>query len=117
MCTSADAASQGQDCAAGKGSHAPTAAPTRPAPTEMATVSSSLSVELLRRAFQQACSSAAPSTASVTGSDISTLAEHLLEKRRHALDRGAAFHDGFLGAVVVLGGKVGQERREQHVRR
>ena len=42
------------------------------APTEIATVSRSLSREPLSSAFQPACNTAAPSTAAVTGSEIST---------------------------------------------
>src|SRR5205814_10175838 len=100
MCTHAEAASHGQDSGAGKGSHSATARPTMPAPTEMATVSSCLSEELLRRAFQHACSAAAPSTASVTGSVSSCikLADHLLDEGPHALDCRATFGDRFLAA-------------------
>src|SRR5437762_382112 len=91
ICTTAEAASHGQASGAGNGSHTATAMPTIPAPTEMATVSSCLSEELFSSAFQEACRSAAPSTASVTGSESSVtqtppkkpaLADDLVEERR-----------------------------------
>src|SRR3954468_22614733 len=97
MCTAAEPASHGHDSRAGAGSQKTQARPTRPAPTEIATVSSCLSDELLRSAFQEACSSAAPSTASVTGSvsSMAALADHLLDEGRHALDGGTPLGNRF----------------------
>src|SRR5262245_46125931 len=118
MCTAAEPASHGQDAGAGCGSQNTIARLTSAAPTEIATVSSCLSFELLSSAFHPACSAAAPSTASVIGSEMScTLEDHLLDERRHALDRGAAFLDRLLRAVEVHGAEPGQQRREQHIRR
>src|SRR6185503_19402920 len=107
MCTSAEAASHGHDSRTGAGSQTAMANAISAEPTESATVSSCLSAEPLRSAFQPACRTAAPSTASVTGSVSSIrLADHLLDERRHALHRRAAFGDGFLRAVVLHGAEV-----------
>src|SRR5262245_47386967 len=118
MWTSAEPASQGQEAGAGAGRKGAAARAMRPEPAATATVSSPLSSLALTSAFQVACSSAPASTASVTGSEISMdapLADHLLDERRHALDRGAALLDRFLRAVEVHGAESGQQRREQHV--
>src|SRR5258708_15860968 len=120
MCTAVEAASHGQDCSAGGGSHTATARPTIPAPTEIATVSSCLSVELFSRAFQPACSRAAPSTASVTAREISCmprLDDHLLDQRAHPLDRGAPFDDRLLGAMELHGAEIRQQGRDHDVGR
>src|SRR5258705_3475822 len=109
MCTAADAASHGKELCAGKGSHTAMASPTRPAPTEIATVSSSLSAELFSRAFHPACSSAAPRTASVTGSESSCiyaviaarLAKDLIDERPHPLHRRAPFGVRLGGAMEL----------------
>ena len=71
MCTSAEPASHGHEAGAGAGRNGATASAIRPEPAAIATVSSPLSSLALTSAFQVACSSAAPSTASVTGSEIS----------------------------------------------
>src|SRR4051812_13061972 len=123
MCTAVEPASHGQEARSGAGSQSAPRRPMIPAPTEIATVSSSLSVDALRSAFQVACSNAATSTAEVTASDISTLrdfqalAEDLLDERRHALDRGVALRDRFPAAVILHGAEVRQERRDEHVGR
>src|SRR6266581_9626191 len=119
MCTSVEPASQGQDSRAGTGSQTATARPTIPAPTEIATVSSCLSDELLSSAFQPAWSSAAPSTAAVTGSEISItrLADQLLEERADASDGRAPFLDRLFPPVVLHGAEIGQQRCDQHVGR
>src|SRR3954471_10615951 len=105
MWTAADAPSHGHEACAGKSSHGATATPTSAAPTEIATVSSCLSLELLRSAFQPACSAAAPRTANVTGSERSctSLENDLLDERRHALHRDPALLDRFFRAVEVHG--------------
>src|SRR3954468_4904478 len=119
MCTAAEAASPGQEACAGKSSHGATARPTSAAPTEIATVSSCLSLELLRSAFQPACSAAAPRTASVIGSEMSctSLENDLLDERPHALHRDPPLLDRLFRAVEVHGAESGEQRREQHVRR
>src|SRR6185503_21080455 len=100
MCTTADAASQGHDSCAGAGSTSAIGSASSAEATTSATVSSCLSAEPFSSAFQPACRSAAPSTASVTGSVSSMrLADHLLDERRHALDRGAPLGDRLLRAV------------------
>src|SRR6266480_2941143 len=118
MCTTAEPATQGHDAGAGAGrKSAPTSA-TRPEPTAMLIVSSSLSAPDLTSTFHEACSSAAPRTASVTPRLISIgLADDLLDQRHHALDRDAPLGDGLLGAVVFHRAEVRQQRRDQHVRR
>src|ERR1700694_1324349 len=117
MWTTAEPASQGQDSGAGADKKGASASAIRPEPVATAMVSSRLSSLALTSAFQTACSSAAPSTASVTGSEISmlALADHLLDEGRHALHSGASFLDRFLGTVEIHGREVGQQRRQQHV--
>src|SRR3954463_14273192 len=120
MCTSAEPASHGHDAAAGAGRKGATPSAIKPEPAATATVSRLLSSLALTSAFHVACSSAAASTASVTGSEISMrspLADHLLDERRHALDCGAALLDGFFRAMEVHGTKSRQQRREQDVGR
>src|SRR3954471_3793895 len=118
MCTSAEPASQGQDAAAGAGRKGATPSAIRPDPAATATVSRPLSSLALTSAFHVACSSAAASTASVTGSEISMrspLADHLLDERPHALDRGASLLDRFFGAMEVHGAKSRQQRRKEDI--
>src|SRR3954468_1866966 len=119
MWTAADAPSHGHEACAGKSSHGATATPTSAAPTEMATVSSCLSLEVLRSAFHPACSTAAPRTANVTGTERSctALENHLVDERPHALDRGAAFCDRLGGAVEFHRAEIRQERRDHDVGR
>src|SRR3954468_3019229 len=119
MWTAADAPSHGHEACAGKSSHGATATPTSAAPTEMATVSSCLSLEVLRSAFHPACSTAAPRTANVTGTERSctALENHLVDERPHALDGGAALRDRLGGAVEFHRAEIRQQRRDHHVRR
>src|SRR3954454_4991424 len=120
MWTSAEPASHGHDAAAGAGRKGATIGAIKPDPAATATVSRLLSSLALTSAFHVACSSAAASTASVTGSEISMrspLGDDLLDERRHALDRGPPLLDGFAGAVVLHGAEDGKQRREQHVGR
>src|SRR5215213_8750702 len=120
MCTNAEPASHGHDAAAGGGRKGATASAMRPEPAATATVSRLLSSLAFTSAFHVACSSAAASTAIVTGSEISMrspLADHLVDERPHALDGGAALLDGFFGAVEVHRAKARQQRREQDIGR
>src|SRR6266850_8568975 len=117
MCTSAEPTSHGQETCAGAGKNTATTSATSPEPSAMLMVSSSLSAPDLTSTFHDACSSAAPSTASVTGRLISTLENDLLDERHHALDGDAAFGDRLLGAVVLHRAEVRQQRRDQDVRR
>src|SRR3954468_4404947 len=119
MWTSAEPASHGHDAAAGAGRKGAPPAAIKPEPAATATVSRLLSSLALTSAFHVACSSAAASTASVTGSEISMrspLADHLLDERPHALDRGAPLFDRFFRAMEVHGAKAGQERRKENIR-
>src|SRR2546426_6992419 len=86
MCTAAEPASQGHDSGAGAGSHGATASAMRPAPADTATVSRRLSALALTSAFHPACSSAAPSTASVTGSEISTPRQPITDRKSTRLN-------------------------------
>jgi hypothetical protein len=72
MCTRAEAATHGHEAGAGAGRKKAATSATRPEPTAMFTVSSSLSSPALTSTFQLACRSAAPSTAAVTPAEIST---------------------------------------------
>src|SRR5258708_19110784 len=117
MCTSAEPATHGHEARAGAGRKSAAASATSPEPRAMLIVSSSLSAPELTSTSHDACSSAAPSTASVTGRLISALEQDLLDERHHALDRDAAFGDRFLRAVVLHGAEVRQQRRDQDVRR
>src|SRR5260221_1054956 len=117
MCTSAEPETQGHDACAGAGRKIATTSAISPEPSAMLIVSSSLSAPDLTSTFHDACSSAAPSTASVTGRLISTLEQDLLDERHHALDRDAAFGDRFFRAVVLHRAEVRQQRRDQDVRR
>src|ERR1700674_5402156 len=102
MCTSAEPATQGHDTCAGAGRKIATTSAISPEPSAMLIVSSSLSAPDLTSTFHDACSSAAPSTASVTGRLISiALEKDLLDERHHPLDGDAAFGDRFLRAVVL----------------
>ena len=71
MCTAAEAATQGHEARAGGGRKSAAASATSPEPMATLIVSSSLSAPAFTSTFQLACSSAAPSTASVTGRLIS----------------------------------------------
>src|SRR3954462_5153825 len=114
-CTAAEAASHGHDSRAGASSHGIMSKAIRPAAAERPTVSSCLSLLAFTSAFQPACSSAAPSTASVTGVEMSKLAEYLLEQRPHALDGRTALDDRFLRAMEIHRGEIRQQGREEHV--
>src|SRR5688572_6916530 len=117
MCTAAEPAIHPHDSRAGTPTQGATTSAQSAAPSAMPVTSRSLSTLDLTSAFHTACRSAAPSTASVTGAEISMppLENHLVDERRHALHRGPAFGDRFLRAVVVHGGEVRQQRRDQHV--
>src|SRR2546423_13659377 len=113
MCTTAEPATQGHEARAGGGRKSARANATRPEPSAMLIVSSSLSAPDLTSTFHEACSSAAPSTASVTPRLISIgLADDLLDQRHHALDRGASLGDRLLRAVILHGAEVRKQRRD-----
>src|SRR3954468_2764791 len=119
MCTAAEPASHGHDAGAGAARTGRKTKASTPEPAATAYVSSSLSAEALTSVFHVACRSAAPSTAAAIGSVSSTRAsaDDLVEQRAHALDRSATLFDRLLRTVVVHGGEVGQERRDEHVGR
>src|SRR5687767_11920068 len=117
MCTADEAASHGHEARSGNGRKGKSKRASTPDPAAMANVSSCLSSLAMTSVFHPACRSAAPRTARVTGSvsSIAVSADHLLEQRRHALDRHAALIDRLFGAVVVHGGEVRKKRGDQHV--
>src|SRR2546425_8966841 len=118
ICTTAEPATQGHEAGAGAGRKGATTNATRPEPTAMLIVSSSWSAPDLTSTFHEACSSAAPRTASVTPRLISIgLADDLLDQRHHALDRDAPLGDRLFRAVILHGAEVRQQRRDQHVGR
>ena len=75
MWTAADAASHGHDAGAGSGRNGSARIAITPQAAAIANVSRSLSTLDLTSAFHEACSSAPPSTARVTGSDNSVIAD------------------------------------------
>src|SRR5512134_3757763 len=118
MCTIAEAAIHGQDAGAGAGTKGSAASATAPLPAATATVSSCLSAPDLSSAFHAACSSAAPSTASATGSGISIAAvyklagKQVLEHRARALGGRAPLGDRLARAVEIHHGEVGEDGRD-----
>src|SRR5512134_920794 len=119
MCTIAEAAIQGQEAGAGPGTKGSAASATAPLPAATPTVSSCLSAPDLSIAFQAACSSAAPSTASATGSGMSMAsgAQEVLEHGVHALGHRVALVDDLGRAVPVHHADAGQDGGEQRVGR
>src|SRR5512139_4187604 len=103
MCTIAEAAIHGQDAGAGAGTKGKAASATKPLPAATPTVSSCLSAPDLSIAFQDACNSAAPSTASATGSGMSIVSgpQQVLEHGPHALGHGITLFDDLGCAVPV----------------
>src|SRR5258708_15356133 len=101
MCTSAEPATHGHEARAGAGRKGAAMSATSPEPTAMLIVSSSLSAPDFTSTFHEACSSAAPSTASVTGRLMSIELENdLLDERHHPLDRGVALGHPLIRPVV-----------------